>query len=104
MAFVKEKCKALDNTLDAKALDQKVLEELEKGNEERKEKIDMLYQKFDGTNSRLEKIKSREQKALQERYAKQIDPKRAEEQKLFEMFEKELERWSQYEAVGKEIW
>ena len=47
------------------------MEELEKGDNERKEKIQMLYQKFDGTNSRLEKIKNREQKALQERYAKQ---------------------------------
>ena len=85
--------------MDQKALDQKVLEELEKGNQERQEKIEMLYQKFDGTSSKLEKIKHKEQKALEERYKKQLDPKRAEEQKLFEMFEKELEKWNQYEAV-----
>jgi hypothetical protein len=76
-----------------------VLEELGKGDEEREEKINMLYQKFDGTNSKLEKMKQKEQKAKQERYTKQLDPKRAEEQKLFELFERELGKWNSYEEV-----
>jgi hypothetical protein len=86
--------------MDQKDLDAEVLKELEKDDEERQERIEMLYQKFDGTSSRLEKIKNKEQKALEERYKKQLDPKRAEEQRLFELFEEELGRWNKYEEVG----
>lgn len=80
-------------------LDQKVLEELGKGDKDREEKIELLYQKFDGTSSKLEKMKQKEEKAKLDRYTKQLDPKRAEEQRLFEQFEKELGKWAEYEKV-----
>lgn len=99
MAFLQEKIRAKGQVADDQ-LDQAVMEELTKGDAERQERIEMLYQKFDGTYSRLEKIKIKEQKALEERYKKQLDPKRAEEQRLFELFEEELGKWNQYEEVG----
>lgn len=83
-----------------KELDQQVLEELSRGDKDREEKIDLLYKKFDGTSSRLEKMKQKEEKEKLDRYTMQLDPRRAEEQKLFEQFEQELEKWAEYEEVG----
>lgn len=105
MAYVQEKLKAESQRagkkeLDKSALDKKVLEELGKGDEEREEKITLLYQKFDGTTSRLEKMKQKEEKAKLDRWSKHLDPQKAEEQRLFELFEKELDAWREYEEVG----
>ena len=72
---------------------------LTKGDEESAEKIQILYDKFDGTHSKIEKLKQKEIKEMEEKYNKYLDPKKAEESKLTEKFNEELKKWIEHENV-----
>lgn len=98
--FLRKEIEVKEGQKSESEINEIIMKKLTKGDKESSEKIQILYDKFDGTHSKIEKLKQKEIKEMEEKYNKYLDPKKAAEFELTEKFNEELKKWVEHENVN----